>query len=90
MPEIGCVWTYFGVLWTYFGVPLECFGVRLDVFGRPWMTLDNIWRQWSFPYKRQVHPGRIVYPLEKRLASEITNKAIMQLPATASIIESPR
>jgi hypothetical protein len=25
-PEIGCIW-------TYFGVSLECFGVHLDVFG---------------------------------------------------------
>jgi hypothetical protein len=32
-PEIGCIWTYFGVLWTYVGVSLECFGHTLDDLG---------------------------------------------------------
>ena len=78
------------VLWSALDILWSTLDIRWSALDILWMTLDNIWRQWSFTYKRQVHPGGIVYPLEKRLASEITNKAIMQLPATASIIESPR
>ena len=36
------------ILWSIVGVRLECFGMRLDVFGRPWVTLDNIWRQFGY------------------------------------------
>ena len=32
-PEIGCVWTYFGVLWTYFGGASECIWMSLDDLG---------------------------------------------------------
>ena len=39
IPEIGCVWTYFGVLWAYFGVLWTYVGVLWTYVGH---TLDDL------------------------------------------------
>jgi hypothetical protein len=33
IPEIGCIWTYFGVFWTYVGVLWTYVGHTLDDLG---------------------------------------------------------